>query len=152
LEPVQLLQRLDSDLAAQRLEKHVTMFYGVLHNASGKLTYANAGAFPFPVVANGGEVVELEVAGRPLNLPGRAGFGGGEATLGRDGRLLIASDGVLELAPRETHRARRDALSRILAHAADLKAVLDALKLGETSELSDDVAVLFVSREEPHHG
>jgi serine phosphatase RsbU (regulator of sigma subunit) len=150
LEPARLLERLDSELAAQRLEKHVTMFYGVLHNGSGKLVYANAGAFPFPLLANGADVVELEVAGRPLNLPGRAGFGAGEAVLGEAGRLLIASDGVLELAPREPHRARRDALSRILAHATDLKGVLNALKLGETSELSDDVAVLLVSREEIH--
>jgi serine phosphatase RsbU (regulator of sigma subunit) len=150
LDPVQLLKRLDSDLSAQRLEKHVTMFYGVLHGRSGRLVYANAGAFPFPLLANGDQVSELEVAGRPLNLPGRAGFGGGEATLGPEGRLLIASDGVLELSPKETHRARRDSLSRILAHARDLKAVLDALGLGEKSELSDDVALLFVSREEIH--
>lgn len=150
LQPTQLLQRLDAELAAQRLEKHVTMFYGVLDTSSGKLVYANAGAFPFPLVANGSIVTELEVAGRPLNLPGRAGFGGGEAMLGPEGRFLIASDGVLELAPKETHRARRDSLARILAQARDLKGVLNALGLGETSELSDDVALLFVSREESH--
>jgi serine phosphatase RsbU (regulator of sigma subunit) len=150
LDPMQLLARLDAELRAQRLEKHVTLFYGVLDSVSGRLAYANAGAFPFPLLARGSEVVELECPGRPLNLPGKAAFGGGETTLGPGGRLLIASDGVLELRPKESHRERRATLARILGEAPDVEAVLRALALDETTELSDDIAVLFVRREENH--
>lgn len=150
LEPEALLDRLDAELRSQRLEKHVTMFYGVLDSFTGQLKYANAGAFPFPLVARGAEVVELEVPGRPLNLPGRARFGTGETELVPGGRLLIASDGVLELPPRQSHAERRARLARILADSPDLDAVLDALTLNETTELTDDIAVLFLRREENH--
>jgi sigma-B regulation protein RsbU (phosphoserine phosphatase) len=150
LRPAELLQRLDADLRAQRLEKHVTMFYGVLDSATGRLVYGNAGAFPFPLIANGDDVVELQNSGRPLNLPGSAGFGAGETTLAPGGRLLIASDGILELSPKEGHRARREGLARILAKSHELPSVLEALALEEATTLTDDIAILFLRREESH--
>jgi sigma-B regulation protein RsbU (phosphoserine phosphatase) len=150
LEPSRMLARLDAELRAQRLEKHVTMFYGVLDSLTGSLAYANAGAFPFPLLARGSDVIELECPGRPLNLPGNAGFGGGEATFAPGGRLLIASDGVLELAPKQSHRERRAKLARILGESRDVDDVLEALELDEATELSDDIAVLFLRREENH--
>ena len=149
-DPARLLARLDEELRSQRLEKHVTMFYGVLDSTTGRLVYANAGAFPFPFLAKGGDVIELECPGRPLNLPGSAGFGGGEVTMAPGGRLLIASDGVLELAPKESHRDRRATLARILGESLDVNGVLQALALDERTELSDDIAVLFLRREENH--
>jgi serine phosphatase RsbU (regulator of sigma subunit) len=150
LNPSELLKRLDAELRAQRLEKHVTMFYGVLDSDTGRLVYANAGAFPFPQLANGDQVVELECPGRPLNLPGTASFGAGEATLAPGGRILIASDGVLELGPKQSHRERRATLASILGGSLALERVLEALALDEATELSDDIAFLFLRREENH--
>lgn len=147
LDPDQLLTRLDADLVPLQLKRHVTMFYAVLERASGKLVYGNAGAFPFPLLADGNDVTELECAGRPLNLPCSGGFGRGETVFRPGGRLLIASDGVLELPPKQTHKARRESLARLLSNSWYIDSMLAELGLHDGTPLSDDVAFLFLKRE-----
>jgi serine phosphatase RsbU (regulator of sigma subunit) len=152
LNPDRLLNCLDSDLTPHRLDQHITMLYGVLDSTSGRLVYSNAGAFPFPFLSSGSQVLELESVGRPLNLPGPARFGAGETQLAPGASLLLASDGVLELAPKQSHRERRDAMRRLLNETADLDDVVRGLGLGETSELRDDIALLLVKHVEQSHG
>ncbi len=148
LHPQQLLKGLDADLTALSLSKHVTMFYAVVDIELGRLVYGNAGAFPFPYLSNGAQVIELECSGRPLSLPGRAGFGTGEANFGPGGRLLLVSDGVLELQPKQSHRQRRDQLGELMSHAQHLDDITSALGLGEQTPVTDDVALLFLNYEE----
>jgi serine phosphatase RsbU (regulator of sigma subunit) len=62
---------------------------------------------------------------------------------------LLVSDGVLELKSQDTHRARRAELSDITRQARDLDTVLARLGLDESTAFSDDVALLFIRREEP---
>jgi len=146
--PLQLLASLDADLSSITLQKHVTFFYAVVDLNSGHLVYGNAGAFPFPFLANGSKIAELECPGRPLNLPGNGRFGSGEAELGPDGRLLLVSDGLLELQPKQTQRQRRAQLAELLAEARTIEGLIEPLGLGEHTQLSDDVALLFARREE----
>lgn len=148
LQPAELLRELDADLKALAIDKHVTMFYAVVELASGRVVYGNAGAFPFPHLSQAGRSVELECPGRPLNLPGGGGFGAGEVQLGPGDRLLLASDGVLELAPKVSHRTRRQELGALLTSAASLADVTRALGLVEQTPLTDDIALLFVHRED----
>ncbi|MFZ5896174.1 MAG: PP2C family protein-serine/threonine phosphatase [Myxococcota bacterium] len=148
LHPQQFLTSLDADLASLSIAKHVTMFYAVVELSSGKLVYCNAGAFPFPFVVNGSEVLELESSGRPLNLPGRGRFGTGEAELGPGARMLLVSDGVLELAPKKTQRARRDEIAELLKSAHTIEDFTRPLGLSESTALSDDIAIVFVKRED----
>jgi len=148
LHPLQLLTGLDGDLKALSIPKHVTFFYAVVDLQLGQIVYGNAGAFPFPYLSNGEETVELESSGRPLNLPGRATFGSGEARLNPGGRLLLASDGVFELPPKRTHRERREQLGEQLAKADSMDQLVSTLGLNEGTPLSDDVALLLLQREE----
>jgi phosphoserine phosphatase RsbU/P len=147
LHPPQLLAGLDADLKALSIPKHVTLFYAVVDLELGHIVYGNAGAFPAPYLSNGDQTIELESSGRPLNLPGRAGFGAGEARLGPGGRLLLASDGVLELTPKRTHAQRRQELSQLLADTRGMAGLTTALGLTERTALSDDVALLLLTRE-----
>ncbi|HKO53214.1 MAG TPA: response regulator [Polyangiaceae bacterium] len=148
LNPQQLLAGLDADLKALSIPKHVTFFYAVANLESGQIVYGNAGAFPYPYLSNGHETIELECAGRPLNLPGRGTFGGGEARLQPGGRLLLVSDGVFELPPKRSHRERREQLGRQLAQADSMAPLVLALSLSERTPLSDDIALLLLTREE----
>lgn len=148
LHPQQLLSGLDLDLRSLSIPKHVTLFYAVVDLELGHIVYGNAGAFPFPYLSNGEETIELECSGRPLNLPGRAGFGGGEARLNPGGRLLLVSDGVLELAPKQTHKQRRERLCQLLGRTHGMDDLTAALGLTEDTTLRDDVALLLLRREE----
>jgi phosphoserine phosphatase RsbU/P len=148
LHPAQLLSGLDADLKALSIQKHVTFFYAVVDLESEQVVYGNAGAFPYPYLSNGQDSVELECSGRPLNLPGAATFGGGEARLRPGGRLLLASDGVFELPPKRSHRERRELLGRQLAQADSMAQLVTALGLSDHTPLTDDIALLLLKREE----
>jgi sigma-B regulation protein RsbU (phosphoserine phosphatase) len=153
LSPRALLARLDADLAAQQLDRHIAMFYGVLDTTSGRLVYSNAGAFPYPLLCNGDTVQELECAGRPLNLPGQARPGEGEAVLEPGGRLLMVSDGVLEGACggaglAQSFEDKRRALGDLLRRAHGVEDVVQGLQIEESKPSTDDVALLFMRREE----
>ena len=148
LYPQQLLSGLDADLASLSLPKHVTMFYAVVDLEMGHLVYGSAGAFPFPFLSNGVETIELECSGRPLNLPGRAGFGGGEARLSPGARLLLASDGILELPPKRTHKQRREELRQLLVRTQSMEELVASLGLAEHTPYRDDVALLLLRRTE----
>lgn len=148
LHPPQLLAGLDQDLKALSIPKHVTFFYAVVDVESGQIVYGNAGAFPFPFVSNEHQTIELESSGRPLNLPGQATFGGGEARLHPGGRLLLVSDGVFELPPKRSHRERRAQLGQQLAEAYSMSQLVRALGLNDQTPLSDDIALLLLQREE----
>jgi serine phosphatase RsbU (regulator of sigma subunit) len=65
------------------------------------------------------------------------------------GRLLLVSDGVLELHAAETHRAKRAELADITRQAHDLDTVLTRLGLDESTAFTDDVALLFIRWEAP---
>lgn len=146
LRPCLLLGRLDDDLAGRGLEKHITMFFGVLDCASGDLAYGNAGAFPYPFLRDPPAVRQLECAGRPLNLTGRAGFGDGKVRLEPGGRLLVASDGVLELGAKGTIREKCRRLGEILRQADGIDGIAAGLELEDAAALKDDVALLMIDR------
>jgi sigma-B regulation protein RsbU (phosphoserine phosphatase) len=149
LDPPEMLARLDRDLTAMSLSQHVTAFYGVLDLTSERLRYANAGLFPFPLVEDRGEVTVLESTGRPLGLPGKAGFTAGERAFPRSARFLATTDGVLELGPERSNREKRDALAALFQRA-DLDGIVDGLGLTEGASLRDDVALLYLRGEAAH--
>lgn len=149
LHPSHLLDSLDEDLRSLSVPKHVTLFYAVIDLQTGKLVYGNAGAFPFPFLKHGNDVIEIESAGRPLNLPGRGHFGMGEVQLSVGDRLLLVSDGVLDLKAKHTYRDQRDTIIKLLGQASGIQEIADSLGLANTP-LSDDVALLFARWEEDH--
>jgi CheY-like chemotaxis protein len=151
LDPGELLARLDRDLGAFGLPQHVTMFYAVLDLEAERLRFANAGLFPFPIVCDESGVAELESPGRPLGLPGKAGFSVGERPFSHTARLLGATDGVLELGPERSHREKREDLRRLVARGGNLPSIADSLGLKEGAPLRDDVALLLIrGKEAPH--
>ena len=98
------------------------------------------------------EVIELESSGCPLNLPGGGALVQGEAAFKPGGRLLLVSDGVLEMRGAESNRSKRAELADITRQARDLETVLTRLALDESTTFTDDVALLFISWEERRAG
>jgi phosphoserine phosphatase RsbU/P len=152
LEPGRLLERLHTDLSALALDKHVTMFYGVLDVRQEQLLYANAGLFPFPFIKGagaGGRAEVIECPGRPLGLPGRGGVGTGARAFPAGARLLAATDGVMELGPEgdgagASQRERREDVRLAFEQSDGIEPLIARLGLGGEASLRDDVAILYL--------
>jgi sigma-B regulation protein RsbU (phosphoserine phosphatase) len=144
LDPARLLDQLHHDVRRLVPAKHVSMLFATLELASGEVRYANAGLFPFPVVCEPGcEPVVLACPGRPLGLPGPRELGTGSLRLARGARLVVVSDGVLELGPEGSQRAQRARLARVFAETTNVEQLAGRLGLPGTA-LRDDVAILYL--------
>ena len=168
LDPGRLLERLDRDLSALPLDKHVTMFYGVLELERGLLRYANAGLFPFPLVRVGPTTRVLECPGRPLALPGPEGSrttATGELAFPREARMLIGTDGLLLMGAESgqhaagtrvgreaSQREKWDQVRRAFEKSDTVETLIAHLGLDGSAPLRDDVAVLFLGGTEVSHG
>jgi serine phosphatase RsbU (regulator of sigma subunit) len=150
LHPERTLQRLNRDLCRQNLEKHLTLFYGIIDLEQNTMRYSNGGQFPYPLLYDGREVRTLECRGRPLGLFEDAEFRFRQCDLPPECLLVLVSDGILELMPEDAVLERYSTLLSA-AHGTDLD--LDELTVGldilADKHLPDDIAFLVISR---YHG
>jgi len=147
LHPQQTLLRLNRDLCRQSLDKHLTLFYGVIDMEQNTMLCSNGGQFPYPLHYDGCEVRTLECPGRPLGLFEDAEFRVWQHELLQECVLVLVSDGVLELMPEDIMLKRYSAL---LAGKQGMDMVLDEMTAGldvlADKHLPDDIAFLVISR------
>lgn len=150
LSPGRLLTSLNQELGLQRFRKHVTMFYAVIDLRAQRLTCSSAGQYPFPLLEGADGVSVLETSGRPLGLFTDSQYTQRQVELGSVRRLLLASDGVLEILPAVAGETRIDRLAAIFREASDIEALVRALGVDPADRRPDDVTLLLVEREFPH--
>lgn len=131
---------------------YMTLFYGLLEPATGRLTYACAG-HPFPLLRRaGGEVVELGHGGLPLGLRDPLPVACEEVELGPEDLLLLYSDGLPEALSTDGRAFGFERLAELLAPGGTpqevhdrILAAFDRHTAGEP--LRDDLTLVAVSRE-----
>jgi sigma-B regulation protein RsbU (phosphoserine phosphatase) len=85
-------------LAETHAMRFVTVFYGILDPATGKLVYGNAGHCP-PIrisATNGEGLQELVLTGIPLGIYGDQTWGQAEVQLELGDLLVLYTDGITE--------------------------------------------------------
>jgi serine phosphatase RsbU (regulator of sigma subunit) len=147
LHPQQTLQRLNRDICRQNLDKHLTLFYGVIDLEQNNMHYSNGGQFPYPLLYDGQDVRKLECRGRPIGLFEDAEFNVWQCDLPRECVLVLVSDGILELMPEDAMLERYNAL---LAATQGTDLDLDEMTVGldvlADQHLPDDIAFLIINR------
>ena len=147
LHPQQTLQRLNRDLCRQNLDKHLTLFYGVIDLEQHTMLYSNGGQFPYPLQYDGREVRTLECRGRPIGLFEDAEFKVWQCDLPRDSVLVLVSDGILELMPEDTMLKRYSTLlSGMQGTVLDLDEMTVGLDILADKHLPDDITFLVINR------
>ena len=146
-QPGEILCWLNQELIESRLERHVTMFLGVIDHVGETLAYANAGHFPAPALIDSEQARFLELPGKPIGLFPRLELRSATLELPRVFSLAMFSDGVLEVLPDKGLAAREQ---RLLAAAATARADMGTLRrelgLDDADAAPDDIACLLVSR------
>lgn len=120
--PGEALRRLEGSLAEElaRTEMFLSLFYGVIDPAAGRITYANAGhPHAFLVAGDTGEATRLEATRPPLGL----GVGGEDRTVAwrrREAILSLFTDGLADA--RGEEEGARFGEARVLGHVKNLRA------------------------------
>jgi len=130
----------------------LTLFYGLLEPATGRLDYVCAG-HPFPLLRRlGGEIDELGTGSLPLGIRRELPIEPRSAVLGPGDLLLIHSDGLAEEVHPTTGEAFGfDRLRRLLAPGGNAREVhdrilgaFDGFLAGESQR--DDISLVVVER------
>ena len=147
LHPEQVLAFVNNDVFTSQLDKYLTIFYGVIDTRALTLRYSVGGHLPMPVIYAQGQSLYLEGRGMPVGLFADARYNSYHYQLPDEFRLLLFSDGVLELF-KDLSMAEKESylLSLVCQYQGDLKALVAGLHIDEQQEIVDDITMLVVAR------
>ena len=145
LSPAELCTRVNNELLASGLEKHLTLVVGCLDLLTQELTYTLAAHLPVPLLVSEEGVKELEGEGLPVGLFPGAVYKDYTCTFPEQGRLCLASDGVLEVLPGQGLQARQVEWQQLVAATGgDVEPLLQRLANAERG-WPDDVTLMTLS-------
>ena len=98
-------------MAAKELDKHLTIFFGVVDSSKDTLLYANAGQFPWPLVFDGTRTPRSNSRACPSGC-WRPRATRAPLELPKDLVLAAFSDGLLEILPHATVAGKQRFLRR----------------------------------------
>jgi sigma-B regulation protein RsbU (phosphoserine phosphatase) len=149
LSPLNTVQRMNIELCALELDKHLTIFCGLIDSASNRLTYTVGGHHPMPILKTKTSTAFLEGKGMPVGLLLGAHFEEYSIAIDDVFSLTIMSDGVLELLPEGTIEKKESSiLEWVDTHYLTL-ASFSEFVFEETdieNGLPDDITIMSVSR------
>jgi serine phosphatase RsbU (regulator of sigma subunit) len=148
--PDDILAWLNQELLDSHLQRHVTLFLGIIDFGQGTLRCANAGHFPEPRLVTPEGVLRLGLKGKPLGLFEAPSFEVRTERLPDHFSLALFSDGVLDVLPEGSLASKDEHLDALAAAAgSDLDALWAALAPERAEALPDDVACLLLSQGAP---
>ncbi len=146
LSPARLLERLNEEMARDDLEKHLTMFYGIIDRDQDTLLYASAGHFPWPILFDDSGAKVLDRPSIPVGMVTGATYQEHCEPLRPNMSLSVFSDGVLEVLPQENLDAKLSYLKDFFGRFdVSVEQARKALHL-DGGALPDDVALLIIQR------
>jgi sigma-B regulation protein RsbU (phosphoserine phosphatase) len=156
LSPAKTLRRMNSDICRMSLDKHLTIFCGMIDSTHNTMTYSVAGHHPMPIIKQSGKTVFLEGRGLPVGLMIESDFEEISITLDDDFSLTLCSDGVLELLPQKSILDKETAL---LNWVSDQTVSLEQLEsfvmehhafdddaFPGQNDLPDDITIMTIAR------
>lgn len=144
--PNDFLKRVNLELLASDLGKHVTMFAGILDEKNQELRYSVGGHFPMPVYCEQGRAEYLEGKGMAVGLFPEPEFEVYHRKITPEFRITVFSDGILEVMPGETLNDKEQLLLDVVAeNRAGVAELFSSLGLDDLKEIPDDIAILSVS-------
>lgn len=150
LSPLQTLERINAEICTLGMDKHLTMFTGLINHRANTLTYAVGGHHPMPVYFANGQIQVLEGRGMPVGLFPEALFDQRVMPLDDLFSLYLFSDGVLELLPKASIAEKEQMLTEKVSEQgitfASLKTYIFK-DYAQAEQYPDDVTLMCVSRD-----
>jgi phosphoserine phosphatase RsbU/P len=147
LDPVRLLEQLNTSFIKENLGKFCTMFYGVINHKKEQLVFCNSGHYPPPILRQNGELQFLDSKNTPIGILPEVSYENTALQLEAGFNLIFFSDGILDILPHKTLDEKIGFLEDV--SALDKKAFQDfitGLKENATG-LPDDITVLTIEKD-----
>ena len=144
-QPGEVLAWINNELIDQQIDKHVAMFFAVVDVRDSRLYFSNAAHFPPAMMVAAEGVLTLEQKGKPLGIFDNAEFESLSVDFPKGARVVVFSDGVLDLISADTLKAKEQVLLEMVQRCEDMETLwgcFDTSKLGQ-----DDVSCLMISHE-----
>ena len=149
IEPSELMDYLNSELLSANLGKHITLFYAVIDTQAESMKYSVAGQYPAPVLVANNEPVALRDDGFPLGLFEWATFSNKTVDVSDGFKLLMVSDGWLELIPVDGKPASESYLLEFATkNPINIPVLMKPVKRYQEDNPPDDITVFIVEKEE----
>ncbi|MAD74727.1 MAG: serine/threonine protein phosphatase [Rheinheimera sp.] len=146
LDPAAMLSTLNSELLRENMAKYIALFYAVLDTHSHQLIYANAGAYPWPLIQQQQQSSYLELKSTPAGMFDFSQYQNHQLTLAEQSSVVLCSDGLLDLLPQPTTELKLQCLlDNSMAHP-DIAGLLQALNIDPAQPLPDDLTILKLNR------
>ncbi len=150
LNPESLLQKLNSQIYAEKLNKYLTLFYGVLDLENNCFNYSIAGHYPNPILLdNNNHAKYLFGKGFPLGILPNTTFEKFSVPIPKNSSIVLFSDGIMKFfMPQEDIEYRSNYLLNLICTSkAELQPLLQNLNLNTTTlNILDDIIVAIIKR------
>jgi len=145
--PARLLKKLNWTLVEENLDKHMTLFYGVIDIRENKMTFANGGQYPFPIIYDGSSSTYMKYKGFPVGLLEFTQFEQHELDLPEEFLLLFLSDGVLEVLPEQDFEKQLDHMTHLIDNfETSLDTIINKIGFDETGPQPDDLTFMMIKK------
>jgi len=149
IQPDALMTYLNDEFISANLGKHITLFYAVIDSETQQMKYSVAGQYPAPVLVYNEKVVPLKDDGFPLGLFEWATFSSKSIDIEKGFKLLMVSDGWLELIPVGDKPASEDYLMEFAAkNPINIPVLMKPVKQYQDKNPPDDITVFIVEKED----
>jgi phosphoserine phosphatase RsbU/P len=146
--PSHILSLLNRDLLESGLDKHITVFMGILDDRDRSLRYSVAGHHPLPVLYRQGKAAPIPLARSsfPIGLFAGATYFDETLQLDPDFALILFSDGILESLQQGDMQAKEDYLCEVVQDCkGEFSCLKERLVLNKSMSVPDDIAVMSVT-------
>ena len=148
ISPAKVVAQINAELLDFDIDKHMTIFVGIMDLNNHLLTYCVGGHLPMPLLSQNGVVNYLPGlgSGLPVGLFEDPEYLDLEQRLECDFQLLISSDGIFEVLPCDQLADKEEQL-RMMYQQCDcsLKGLVKFLKLDSLAAVPDDIALLSMT-------
>ncbi|MFT6732216.1 MAG: sigma-B regulation protein RsbU (phosphoserine phosphatase) [Polaribacter sp.] len=149
IHPDELMSYLNEELISANLGKHITLFYAVIDCDTQRLNYSVAGQYPAPVLICRDTSTLLKDDGFPLGLFDWATFQCNDVAIKKGFKLLMVSDGWLELIPTKSEPAGESFLIDFVKNnPINIPMLMKPVRQLQDSNPPDDITVFIVEKEE----
>ncbi len=143
--PAATLGALNRYLLARRLDKHATVFYGVLDHGESHMTWSNAGQLPHAILHDGSRARFMEMNGFAVGHFDFAEYSESRWSLPERWALVLVSDGLLEVLPHSRLADKEQAILRLVpSPAVTIGGMMERASLDASTELPDDVTFMVL--------